>query len=89
MREVASSINEKKRKVANIKKIAEWQLKIDQWQVLFFLIEHIINKNTANLITFYIFRGRRRPSKEQPTCSFWRSQQNFQGKNTKCDVVSF
>lgn len=33
MREVASSINEKKRKVENIKKIAEWQLGIEQWEV--------------------------------------------------------
>ena len=33
MREVASSINEKKRQVENIKKIAEWQLAIEQWEV--------------------------------------------------------
>ena len=33
MREVASNINEKKRKVENIKKIAEWQLGIEQWEV--------------------------------------------------------
>ena len=33
MREVASCINEKKRQVENIKKIAEWQLAIEQWEV--------------------------------------------------------
>lgn len=33
MREVASSINEKKRQVENIQKIAEWQLAIEQWEV--------------------------------------------------------
>lgn len=32
MREVASSINETKRRVENIKKIAEWQLGIEQWE---------------------------------------------------------
>ncbi len=33
MRDVASSINERKRKFENLTSLAEWQLNIDSWQV--------------------------------------------------------
>ena len=33
MRDVASSINERKRKVENLSSIAEWQLGVEAWQV--------------------------------------------------------
>ena len=34
MREVAFHINDEKRKVDNVKKIAEWQLSVEQWEVM-------------------------------------------------------
>ena len=37
MKDVASSINEKKRKFENFNWIAEWQLNVESWQVKFHL----------------------------------------------------
>lgn len=65
MREVASNINEKKRKVENIKKIAEWQLGIEQWEGEDVLLKSSqlvhsgevtkISKGRAQQVTLFLF----------------------------------